>query len=259
MFFNRQAFNDCFTQGEVISDNLASPLQVLQHNSIRWMQSDTEYLQAAIDTDNPATPVIAYVQAMMMSLAMGNVPRRLLNLGVGGGAVERFIAEHVRDCKTESVELNGDILQAARTYFGLPEGATMYEVDAFAFILQCTERYDFICVDLFGSANCQTQLMDETLWKALCERVDISGCLVMNLLLTEQSQLIQVVTLIRQFFSHVVIFHIEDFQNVVIYCRHEPFMSHMYLQRNADALTGRWGLDFNQLLPHLTYLPEPVR
>ncbi|MBN3563591.1 hypothetical protein [Aliamphritea spongicola] len=259
MFLSREEFSHCFTDGTVIFDDIASSLRVLEKNNIRWLQLDDHYLQAAMDTGEPARPVFAYVQAMMMSLLLGNEPRSLLNLGIGGGAVERFVTKHLPGCEIVSVEFNAHVLAAAHQYFALPKNVKVIETDAFEYLQQSTERYDLICVDLFGSDRCQDRLQEESLWLNLYERMSATGCLTVNLLLTEQEVLLQVVTIIRQYFSHVVIFHMEDFENVVIYCRHQPCTAAAVLKSNADDLTECWGLDFKTLLNHLTYLPEPIR
>ncbi|WP_271271689.1 spermine/spermidine synthase domain-containing protein [Aliamphritea hakodatensis] len=259
MFLSREEFSHSFTDGTVVFEDIAASLRVLEKNSIRWIQLDEHYLQAAMDTDEPSRPVFAYVQAMMMSLVMGSEPRSLLNLGIGGGAVERFVTRHLPGCDIVSVELNADVLSAARRYFALPESVKVIEADAFEYLQQTAEQYDLICVDLFGSDGCQDRLLEESLWLSLYERMHFTGCLVVNLLLTEQAVLLQVVTIIRQYFSHVVIFHMEGFENVVIYCRHYPCVVSEVLKKNADELADDWGLDFKTLLDHLTYLPEPFR
>ena len=111
--------------------------------------------------------------------------RRVLLLGVGGGAAIHALHRHVRPGEIVGVELNPVHLQVARRFFGVTDNlARLVQGDAVRW-LQAYHgpRFDMIIDDLFGEENgepVRAVPADGGWCRTLLRHLDPNGMLVMN-------------------------------------------------------------------------------
>lgn len=76
--------------------------------------------------------------------------KRALCIGLGGGSVPRTL--HVRHgIATEVVEIDPEIVELARRWFGFPAEIPVHVEDGRTFVERTTNRYDFVVLDAFRS------------------------------------------------------------------------------------------------------------
>lgn len=77
-------------------------------------------------------------------------PRRALVLGLGGGTIVHLLRRRFGPVATVAVEVDPEVLALARAEFGLdwPE-LEVRLADAFTFVAECRQRFDYVCVDLY--------------------------------------------------------------------------------------------------------------
>lgn len=76
-----------------------------------------------------------------------------LVLGVAGGSVVHYLSRHLSPSRIVGVEIDPIMVDLGKRYFGL-DTVPNFEIitaDAFQYIQDCREKFDFIVVDLFGS------------------------------------------------------------------------------------------------------------
>ncbi len=107
---------------------------------------------------NPVNPIAATVWQLLLLPAFfrpRDAVRRVLVLGVGGGAVVRLLERYVTPQHITAVELDPVHLYVARRFFGVSQRRTeLVEADAVKWLRGYTgPRFDLIIEDLFGETN----------------------------------------------------------------------------------------------------------
>ncbi len=112
-------------------------------------------------------------------------PRRVLVLGVGGGAVIRQLQHFFPDIHIDAIELNPLHIQLGKKYFGLGgKQLHLHLDDAVRWLHEYEgERFDLIIDDLFAEVAGEPQravALDAKWFKTLLERLSPRGALVAN-------------------------------------------------------------------------------
>lgn len=132
-----------------------STIRVRRNGDIRLLtfvrDDGRELVQSRVDLTAPQTLSSPYARSMFASYLYQPAPRRVLVVGLGGGAMVRFLAHHAPDVRVDAVEIDPVVVRLADQYFGVRSGGHVRVVtaDAVAFIEATTERYDVIFMDAF--------------------------------------------------------------------------------------------------------------
>jgi spermidine synthase len=99
--------------------------------------------------DGPATGCVWDAIAAPALLLAGRRPRVLV-LGLGGGSAARIVRALIPDAELVGVEIDADVVAAAREHFELDSlGITLHVDDALRFLERDRRRYDLILEDVF--------------------------------------------------------------------------------------------------------------
>ncbi len=137
---------------------------------------------------NPSQPVAGSVWDMLLVpafLANGGRPRRVLVLGVGGGAVIRQLNDFLQPDLIVGVELNPVHLYVAKRFFGVSRpNVTLLQADALQWLRYYRgPAFDLVVDDLFGESNGQPRraIVADRSWTRTLDRVvSPQGALVSN-------------------------------------------------------------------------------
>ncbi len=136
---------------------------------------------------NPRQPVTGSVWDLLSLPAFfpGHAPKRVLVLGVGGGAVIRQLQHFLAPQLIVGIELDRVHLDLARRFFGLEQPhIKLYEADAEHWVRRYRgPRFDLIIDDVFGDEDGEPlrAIPAKTHWfNALLARLNPAGALVMN-------------------------------------------------------------------------------
>lgn len=174
---------------------------------------------------NANNPISGSVWDLLMLPAFFHKPgciRRVLVLGVGGGAVIRQLNHYVHPQEIVGVELNHTHIQIARRYFGVTgKQARLVHGDAIAW-LQNYEGppFDMIIDDLFGESDGEpARAIDANVWwfRQLLKHLSPEGLLVMNFISQDELKDSAYFTNqnIRRRFGSAFRFVIPRYENVV--------------------------------------------
>jgi spermidine synthase len=160
--------------------------------TLRFVQDDgTEVLESSILFQSPDTLVVPYTQAMFASLLFRPVQERCLIIGLGGGAMVRFLNRHLPETRVDAVEIDPAIVDVASRFFGVgPNASTrIFTEDAFGFVRRSAERYDVIYMDAFlkpeagmDASGAPLRLQTKAFLRDLQAHLMPGGLLVVNLL-----------------------------------------------------------------------------
>jgi len=147
------------------------------------------YTDGVLHTEyNPTRAVTGSVWDLLMLpaflLPTGQV-RRVLVLGVGGGAVVHLLLRHVQPRQIVGVDLDANHLQIAKQYFDLHDPRVrLHKADALRWLRQYRGgRFDMIIEDLFAEKDrepVRAVVVDQGWMEILYSALKPQGCLVMN-------------------------------------------------------------------------------
>jgi len=102
---------------------------VTNARGVRTMHVGGEAIQSAMRIDDPFALALDYTRCMMAFLLFHPEPRRVLMIGLGGGSLAKFFYKYLRKTIMRVVELDADVVAAARRHFALPEDDARLSVE----------------------------------------------------------------------------------------------------------------------------------
>jgi spermidine synthase len=132
--------------------------------------------QSAMSLARPERLVFHYERLMSLAFVLAPRPRTALLLGVGGGAMARYLAHAWPDCALTLVERSPEVIALAERWFGVP--APIVAADADAFLAAARDRWDVILVDCYDAGGVVPP--PEGFWARCAERLAPAGILAVN-------------------------------------------------------------------------------
>lgn len=139
--------------------------------------------QSAVDLSDPSRLLLPYSSAMMAAALVQPRPRRILLIGLGGGAVNRFLQKAFPEAETTTVELDEAVFEAARSLMGFQPGIRDKVViaDGRACVQRSSETWDWILVDAYRGGWVPAHLKTREFYDLLNQRLADGGVVVFNL------------------------------------------------------------------------------
>jgi spermidine synthase len=140
--------------------------------------------------------------------ALPSAPRRVAMLGTAAGTVARSYARYLPSSRVDAVEIDGELLDIGRRYFGLsprPQLRTITE-DARPFLRRTPDRYDVIMVDAYRQPYIPFYLTTEEFFALARDRLARGGLVAINVGHPEGSDALERVltATLRSVFANVV-------------------------------------------------------
>ena len=149
-------------------------------DGLRWLTLDGDLVQSLMLVDAPTRLVLPHHLAMLLALLWCPQPRRVLNLGFGGGAFERFFAAQLPACVLESVEINSRLVELARRFFALAALPAIHVADAADYVASAAPGFDLALCDLFTDETHPDCLFDPYFYADLRRCIAPHGALALN-------------------------------------------------------------------------------
>ncbi|MEO8689353.1 MAG: fused MFS/spermidine synthase [Solirubrobacteraceae bacterium] len=112
-----------------------------------------------------------------------DAPRRVAMLGFAGGTVARAYARYFPAARIDGVEIDRELFDIGRRYFGLRARPQLHEYgeDARPFLRRIDARYDVIYLDTYRQPYIPFYLSTREFFKLACDRLAPGGLVVVNL------------------------------------------------------------------------------
>jgi spermidine synthase len=139
--------------------------------------------QSVVRPGDPLRLELPYTRMAMVGLAFVPRPERLLVVGLGGGAIPMFLRAVVPEALIDVVDIDPDVVEAARRDFGFREDAALraHVADGRRFIESPGPRYDVILLDAYGPRSIPEHLSTREFLGATRARLAPGGAVVGNL------------------------------------------------------------------------------
>lgn len=235
-----------------LGDGDAGRPYILENDVFRELHFTRISAQSAMLIADPVRLVSAYTRKMMAFLLFVPRPRRILMLGLGGGALAKYCHRHIPGADVTIVEPDAEVI-ALREEFCIPPDSGRFRVvcaDGAAFVKQELGTYDVILIDAFDSEGIAPSLQNESFYRALSLRLEPHGTLVMNLLgdvhrIAAHTKLAQ-----RLFDAQLVLVPISKADNVLLFGLRQPALQSVPdgIRPAAERLKRALNLDFPRYL-----------
>ena len=245
---------------EVRSDY--SHIRVVDYGTRRALlfvgESRIDVVETMIDLTESHRLQHPYASAMMAGFLYRPEASSALLVGLGGGALVRFLNHHFPDLQLDIVEIDPVVVRVAREFFGIAEGprTRIFVADARDYLLRTTNRYDLIWLDahlhpsaLTDSTGQPLNLKTAVFYQSLHERLQPDGVTLFNVINGRDAS--AYISSIRAAFAATEVFRPPSGGNVIVVARtNAPLPGDGELRARARALglRGDYGFSFERLL-----------
>ncbi|HEX6164034.1 MAG TPA: fused MFS/spermidine synthase [Vicinamibacterales bacterium] len=207
-----------------------------------------EAVQSRINLSAPHTLVSPYARGMFGSYLYQPNPRRVLIVGLGGGAMVRFLLHHEPDVQIDAVEIDPAVVRLADQFFGVRTGGNVrvHTADAVKFIESTSDRYDLILMDAFlrpsgdtDTVGVPTRLKTQEFLRRLKATLNPGGVVAFNI--NEHDTMEDDIATVASVFTHVAVYRNPPSENKVVIAKDGTVPTDPEMRARVDALDQRFG------------------
>lgn len=224
-------------------DRSGSPrLAVYQQDDIRWLGFGGSAVQSVMSVARPDMLLLPYPRVMLTGLMFVQTPLSLLNLGLGGGAFDRFFRHYLPEIAVTSVEVDARIPGIALRWFGLDQGARYVIMPAHEYLACGGETFDLIFCDLHDGDRMPRELAEPDFWRACAARLRAGGAVAINTLAGSETELLGLLRALQTSFRAIALQEIPDHRNIVVFALPDTPPGPDVLATRLEALQARAGI-----------------
>jgi spermidine synthase len=164
------------------NDIFVGKVQTLLKMSFQW--KGWYFYESAVNlADGDDLPML-YARVVGLAAIYPQDVKRVLVLGLGGGAVPLYLARFLPDATVDSVEVDPGVIEAAKKYFGLRETERFHliEGDGRLYLNRHSEKYDIIVLDAFSGSYIPFHMMTKEFYQLVREHLAPHGVVAINIL-----------------------------------------------------------------------------
>jgi spermidine synthase len=224
---------------------------------LRYLHFHIDNVQSVMQIDDPYVLCLAYTRKMMAFLLFNSQPRRILQLGLGGGSLAKFCYRHLPEAFIRVIEIDPDVL-ALRDEFQVPADNERFHVvlgNGVDHVASPGPRDDVIIVDACNQDGLSPTLSAPEFYANLRRRLTLNGVLVVNICGEEWDVESHMARLRGAFGQRLVTLPAkEDGNLIVLGFRREPVKwEGAELDTHARGLQDRFGLAFPRFVRQMEY------
>lgn len=233
-----------------------SPVEISERNGTRYLHLGGPAVQSAMNLKDPNALELEYTRAMMAFLLFHNAPRDLALIGLGGGSIAKYIHQHLPQSHLTALEINPEVVAAARAYFMLPadnERLSVITGDGAAFVQDHPDSQDVLLVDGFDAKHIADALTSPAFYRACRDMLRPGGVAVFNLWGSDEYYPRHYDRLSRAFGEHVLQLPTEKKGNVIVFAFRKPLPEVEFdaLLENARQLESKLGSEFEAFIARM--------
>lgn len=230
---------------------------------LRYLHFQLDNVQSVMRLDDPYALCLAYTRKMMAFLLFNSQPRRILQLGLGGGSLAKFCYKHLPDASLTVVEIDHDVL-ALRDEFQVPADDQRFHVvegNGVEYINQAGPRDDVVIVDACDRDGLSPTLLASELYSSLRRRLTLNGVLVVNICGDEDEVESHLARIHGVFGQHLVTLPAKEDGNLIVlgFRKSPQVWDGAELDAHSRRLEARFGLAFPRFARQMVYGLRPGR
>ena len=197
------------------------------------------YTESIVNTADPLELPTAYSRFMTLPLAYAETPRRLLEIGLGGGTTASYLFNSFPQLDITIVELDPVVVELAREYFFLPTAGRLKVVvrDGRIFLARSTETFDIILIDAYRAPFVPFHLLTREFFQLVEDHLAPGGAVAQNV---EPNTMLFEAALatMKAVFDHVDVYDAAG--NAVAIAYNGPSLNRQQLAERAAAIDAAY-------------------
>ena len=232
------------------------PVEISEKRGVRFLHLGGPAVQSAMRIRDPWGLELEYTRAMMSFMLFCPAPRNMALVGLGGGSLAKFIHRHLLATRLTALEVNPEVVEAARAYFLLPpddERLTVQTGDGAAFVHGNPHSQDVLLVDGYDAKRIVDALASLEFYVACQAMLRPGGVAVFNLWGSDSLFPVYFERLEAVFGDRLLRLPSERKGNIIVFAFQPPLpdMSLAVLSRQASHLGASIGLEVEDVLARL--------
>lgn len=228
---------------------------VSEKKGVRYLHLGGPAVQSAMRLNDPYGLELEYTRAMMSFLLFQPSPRRACLIGLGGGSIAKFFHRRLPDTRLVSIEINPEVVAAARAYFALPpddERLTVLTGDGAAYVYAHAHSQDVLMVDGYDAQRIVEDLASPPFYAACRAMLQPGGVALFNLWGSDKSFDVYLQRIDAAFSGHYLLLPSERKSNIIVLAFDSaPAPYAAGLEARAEELANHYGLEFPEFLQRL--------
>ena len=153
-----------------------------QNSQTLSLSFESSLIQSCMRLADPDELVLDYTRAMMGFLLFNPAPRSVLMIGLGGGALHKYIHKHLPETDLTTVEINPGVIELRQDFCIPPddERSRIVCADGAAFLAKPTHQFDVILVDGFTGDGIPDALCSPGFYRRVKAALTPQGVMVAN-------------------------------------------------------------------------------
>jgi spermidine synthase len=240
-------------------------VQISEEGGVRYLHLGSDTIQSGMRIGAPEELVLSYTRSMLAFLLFVPEPQRVVNIGLGGGSVAKWIHKYLRGAQQVVLEIDPRVIAVARQYFCLPPDdrrLRVIEADGASWIAGQPDCADVVLVDGYDGRSQVAELTSDEFYCNAARALRDNGMLVVNLWGNDRRFDTYLQRIEAAFEGQVCCLPAVQRGNVIAMgFRRTPTATRWdELRERARALEAAYGLEFPQFVGMLKELnPHTVR
>lgn len=204
-----------------------SHIRVRRNEDVRTMlfvrDNGQEAGETMMDLSKPHELLVPYTRAMFAGYLLRPQPQKVLIVGLGGGAMVRFLQYHQPELSVDAIDIDPEVVRIADEFFGTKpsDNIRIQAEDGFVWLKNTDERYDVIFMDAFLKPSSDTdgtgvplRLKTIEFLKQVQTKLTPNGVVVFNL--NPGESLRKDIGTIRKAFAQAYVFRVFGSKNQIV-------------------------------------------
>lgn len=209
-----------------------SHIKIVDYGTLRSLlfvrDSGEEVVESTLDISSPQTLFLLYTQKMFASFLIGDMPKKVLLAGLGGGSMVHFTNYYFPKIQMDIVEIDPEIIKISKEYFALKENKMnkIILADIYQFLKNSKNSYDVIFMDAFlkpsentDSTGINLKQKEKEFFDNLKKNLSPKGVVAFNINYHKDYK--QDIQIIKENFPNIYIFQKERAGNIIVVCSKE--------------------------------------
>lgn len=224
------------------------PVEISEKKGIRYLHLGGPAVQSAMRIKEPFVLELEYTRAMMAFLLFHPAPANVALIGLGGASVAKFIHRNLPDSRLTALEINPDVVSAARSYFMLPDDDERLQIvigDGARYVREQDGTLDVLLVDGYDAHRIVDDLASADFYDACLRALAPGGVAVFNLWGSDKFFDIYFDRVAKAFADHTLMLPAEKKGNIQLFAFKPPLPHAGFarLMEAARALEAKLGLE----------------
>jgi spermidine synthase len=162
----------------------AGDVQISEQDGVRYLHLGSDTIQSGMRIAAPEDLVLSYTRSMLAFLLFVPEPQRVVNVGLGGGSLAKWIYKHLPAAQQLVLEIDPRVIAVARQYFCVPPDDQRLRViagDGAGWLATQPDCADVILVDGYDGREQVAELSSADFYRSAAQALRGHGVLVVNL------------------------------------------------------------------------------